>query len=552
MPKAKPSSRRVNLSAGADVSAWPARLTQLAFVLALAVVFARGTMLESVRDSIDVDFRADAVPRGAGPAAGLVLDLITCLPALLVLVRRLVDPTFVLRWAWSHLAFGLLAACAALSTLWTADRFLALVTGAHVVAAAALLWAMAQLVRSWLRLRLVAGVCFGLLLASTAHGLIYRFVDLPDMRRSWEQQKDEILKQRGWEPGSFSAIQFERKVLNGEMIGFHVSPNAYAAVLVLLAVVSAGVAIQRFVHRDEPAWGAAVLGAVIVSIVVIRWTNSRTAMATLVWAAGAFGVLALARGWLAHNARKVYWACAIACVLGVFAVASHGVYHGGLFEGRFSNSLHFRWRYWVGAERVFEERPMLGVGWSNFGNFYLAHRLPEASEEVKDPHNFLVRAFVELGIVGGALLVAWLARMGWELTRPIVPPAPADDAPPDPEYSMRRALLTMSAVAGIGFVLNVAASVDFAESGAFAFVECFKRLLYASLLLAGGLLVAIRSSKRQELDARPAPWVLYGCLIGLGTMLLQNLIDLSLFEAGPMMIFAMVAGAAGGVRMPAA
>lgn len=559
MPRSKSSPKALNTSAGGHVRTWPARLTQGAFVLALAVVFARGTMLESVRDALEIEFGADPVPRGPGPAASLVLDLLCCLPALLVLVRRLIDPAFALRFAWSHVAFFALALCAALSSLWAADKFIALVTGAHVIAAAALLWAVAQLVRSWLRLRLVGGLCFGLLLASLAHGMIYRYVDLPDMQRSWERDRETILKQRGWEPGSFHERQFANKILGGEMIGFHVSPNAFAAIIVMLTVISLGVAVQRFAYRDEPAWGAAILLVGVVSVVMIYWTHSKTAMATLLLAVLALAALAVprARALLANHSRKVYWTGLTVCVLGVIAVAGHGIYHGGLFEGRFGNSLHFRWRYWVAAERMFETNPLLGVGWSNFGSFYTAHRLPEAAEEVRDPHNFLVRAFVELGLIGGVLLIAWLARMGWELTRPVMPPllkdansAPAA-RPGDPGYSMSAAIMAMSAIAGLGFLINVFASVDFAESPDYAFVEVFKRVLYACLLFAGGLVVAVRSSKRQELDDRPAPWILYSALIALATLLVQNLVDISLFEAGPLMAFALLAGAAGGIRSSA-
>src|SRR5687768_7895679 len=276
-------------------------------------------------------------------------------------------------------------------------------------------------------------------------------------------------------------------------------------------------------------------------------------MATFVLALIAFGIIGVprVRAALATHSRKAYWIGLVVCVLGVVAVAGHGMYHGGLFPGRFNNSLHFRWRYWVAAERVFETRPLLGVGWGNFGNYYTAHRLPEASEEVRDPHNLLVRAFVELGIVGGVLLIAWLARAGWELTRPIVPPDEEDAGPRDPAYSMRTAIVTMTAICGLALLINVAASVDFPANGALAFLETCKRVLYVVLLLLGGLVVAVRSTKRQELDGRPAPWVLYGCLIGVATLLVQNLIDLSLFEAGPLMIFALLVGSIGGVRAPA-
>jgi O-antigen ligase len=483
-----------------------------------------------------------------------VLDLLCCLPALLVLTRRLIDSNYNLRFGWSHVMFAGFALWAVASAAWAPDAFAALVTGSHLIGAAALMWAVAQLVRSWLRLRLVAGVCFGLLLACLVHGLIYRFVDLPDLQRNFQENREAILKQRDLQPGTFHEKQFANKIINGEMIGFHVSPNAFAAVIVMLTVISLGVALQRLTQRDERAWAALVFAAAGLALVTVYWTHSKAAMATFVLAVVAFGVLGLprVRALLGTHSRKAYWVGLAACVLGVVAVAGHGISHGGLFPGRFSNSLHFRWRYWVAAERVFETRWLTGVGWSNFGNFYTAHRLPEASEEVRDPHNLLVRAFAELGVIGGLLLVAWLARAGWELTRPAVPPNEEDSGPLDPQYSMRTAIVAMSAICGLALLINVAASVDFANNGALAFLETCKRVLYVCLLFFGGLLVSIRSTKRQELDGRPAPWVLYSCLIAVATLLVQNLIDVSLFEAGPLMLFALLVGAVIGIRAPAA
>src|SRR6516164_6488510 len=48
-------------------------------------------------------------------------------------------------------------------------------------------------------------------------------------------------------------------------------------------------------------------------------------------------------------------------------------------------SLTIRWQYWVGATRLFMHHPWFGVGWANFGDSYLAFRLPLAVEYPKDP-----------------------------------------------------------------------------------------------------------------------------------------------------------------------
>src|SRR5207249_1230868 len=154
--------------AALEPPAWTAWPTQAAFVLTLALVIARALMSETVRDAFEVVAAgSSAAPRGPGPTTSLILDALCCVPALLVLFRRAIDRQYIVRWAWSQVLLGGLAVWAAVSIAWSSDKFIATIAAANTVAAAALVWSTAQLVRSWLRLRLLAGVCFGLLLVYT-------------------------------------------------------------------------------------------------------------------------------------------------------------------------------------------------------------------------------------------------------------------------------------------------------------------------------------------------------------------------------------------------
>src|SRR4051812_2374075 len=96
-------------------------LTQWAFYGALALVLARA-MMGDFSKSRNEPVTADA-PRAAGAATSLALDLLCCLPAILVLSRRVSDRQYVLRGSWSVLPLGLLAAWGVLSATWAADRF---------------------------------------------------------------------------------------------------------------------------------------------------------------------------------------------------------------------------------------------------------------------------------------------------------------------------------------------------------------------------------------------------------------------------------------------
>jgi hypothetical protein len=551
-----------------DRAAW---LTRLAFGLAASLVLARAMMLETLRNPLDVFPGSDPDLRGPGPATGLVLDLLGCVPALLVLLRRAVDPGYRLRFVWSFLPLAGIAVWTLASVLWSSDRFAAAVSGFHWVAGSVLLWSVAQVVRDWKHLRLVAAVCFGLLLVQLGQGFYYRLVEHPELLSQWAKNKDDILRQRGFEPGSFGAGQLEKRVTSGEIMGFTSSENSYGAIVVMLTFVAAGVLIQRIADRDAPAWAAGVGVAVALSLVMILLLRSRTADATPVLGAAALAGVWLFRGRLARRPRLAYALGAGAVVLALAAVVGHGVYHGTLP----GDSLAFRWRYWLASARLFAQHPLRGVGWDNFGPHYLAVRLPVAAEEIKDPHNFIVRFATELGGVGLALLVAWMVSLWWDLTtRPAGGDGPAAESgtvgeatsgpatPPPPPLktigpgassvapNASAALATLVGIGAGGVILNVLATIDWDQSGPFVALELMKRVGYLCLFVVGAAAVALRSTERQELDDRPAPWVLYGMLVGAGLFLVHNLVDFSLFEPGPMVLFMFLAGAALGIRLP--
>src|SRR5687767_9044401 len=113
MPRTKPQPKRAAEVAIIARASWAGVwLSWAAFVLSAGLVLARAMMLETLRNPLDVQPESDPVPRGPGAAAGVLLDLLCCIPALLVLVRRALDPNYSLRFAWSFVPMALLA-------LWT-------------------------------------------------------------------------------------------------------------------------------------------------------------------------------------------------------------------------------------------------------------------------------------------------------------------------------------------------------------------------------------------------------------------------------------------------
>lgn len=70
-------------------------------------------------------------------------------------------------------------------------------------------------------------------------------------------------------------------------------------------------------------------------------------------------------------------------------------------------SLQFRLMYWDGTLRMLKETPVVGAGPGNFRQLYLTHKAEESSEEIRDPHNYILEAWSGGGLIGlaGALLL---------------------------------------------------------------------------------------------------------------------------------------------------
>jgi O-antigen ligase/tetratricopeptide (TPR) repeat protein len=517
---------------------WRAMITQLAFGLALALVAGRCMVLETVRDPFDIRVGGSLGVLGAGADTSIVLDLLCCLPAVLVLARRCVDKRYTLRWSFSLLLLFPLCGWMALSFKWADDKFADLISTGNFIAAMALVWAMAQLVRSWGRLRIVAAIAYGLLLAFLVRGFYYKFVDMPTML----EQQAQLLKQGGIDPQSFSGIQFTKKIT--ELIGFNTSANSFAGLVILLMTIGLGVAIQRIKDRDDPGWSVAIALSAPLAVWILIYTKSKAALGMPILVIAFLLILWKWRGPIARQSKKAFWIGVGIFGLAIAAVVGHGLYHHGLP----TDSLNFRWRYWVAAMRMFERHPFIGFGWDNFGPHYLRDRLPVASEEIRDPHDFPIRFLVELGIVGFGLMVAWLGRVWWELTRPSVPPTtPPAAGARAPQWGP---VLFVAGVCVAAIIINIFSSIDFNQSASWVFVELINRMLYLCALLIGSLAVALQSLEKPRIDERPAPWILYAILVGVGVFLIHNLIEFSLFEPGPLCLFGILIGASLGIRRP--
>ncbi len=85
------------------------------------------------------------------------------------------------------------------------------------------------------------------------------------------------------------------------------------------------------------------------------------------------------------------------------------VVEGPAVLGRASKSFGYRLQYWQSTLEMIADHPWVGCGPGNFQDAYTQYKLPEASEEIADPHNFLLEIWATAGTPAA---LAFLAVLG--------------------------------------------------------------------------------------------------------------------------------------------
>lgn len=258
----------------------------------------------------------------------------------------------------------------------------------------------------------LAGALAATAVAVALYGLFQAGVEFPEMQRRFLANKAETFRLLEVAPGTPAAASLENRLLHStepystfalanSLAGFLVGP-----LVVMLAVGwagltgpgSAGARLARLALAVPPVL------AVLVCLVL---TKSRSAYIGL-----AVALLVLA--W--RERRRVRPRTLALAGIGLVLVVG-GVVAAGLLTGRLDRlvltdsgkSLRYRREYWVGTWAAIRETPRSfwrGYGPGNFAAPYVRHKLPEASEEIKDPHNLVLETWATAGLPAVVALAA--------------------------------------------------------------------------------------------------------------------------------------------------
>ena len=374
------------------------------------------------------DYRVDA-------GGGLPWVLALLVVAGVALAAPLVGGTFRFRWSWVDLAVAALVGLVAVSALHAVDRRPAYNLGWEWLAVGIAY----LLVRNLPRTRGESVALAGALAATAAsvafYGLYQAAVELPEVQRKFLANPAAALAVVGIQPGTPEEALFRDRLLgSNEIYSTFALANSLAGFLVGPLVVMLAAGWDSLTSRKgrgsravELALAAVPTLAVLICLIL---TKSRSAWVGLV---AALGVLA----W--RERRRVRpRTLLLAAAAGLVIVG--GLTAAGLATGRLDRlvltesgkSMRYRREYWVGAWRAVNESPQAfwtGFGPGNFAAPYVRHKLPEASEDIHDPHNFVLEVWTSGGLRAVVPLAAAVGLALWLL---LGPGSNEEDDPPLP------------------------------------------------------------------------------------------------------------------------
>lgn len=366
-------------------------------------------------------------------AAGIPFVVVTLAVAVVWLGLGLVSGRLRVRFSMADAAAALLVVLHSLAAVWA-------VRHAAPRPAINMAWEWIGLFASYLlarqllittrEQRAVMAVMAALAVVIASYGAYQASYSLPKLRRQYLDNPERTVQQAlGFNPSDEARMLFEQRMVSNEPFGTFALPNSLAGFLapwfvVLLAMSSLGCqqgagTRQRLFCRLVPLCFLPILAF------CLALTKSRSA-----WLATAFGIV-VGGWWLVVRQWRLGWRGAVVTGLIISlllaAAGSAAWLIDPLLIEEAPKSFRYRVEYWRGALDLIAAYPLLGCGPGNFQDSYTRYKLPQASEEVADPHNFLIEVWATAGTPAALALLAWLGLVFWTTLK--APPREDQHAP---------------------------------------------------------------------------------------------------------------------------
>ncbi|MDR1960078.1 MAG: O-antigen ligase family protein [Planctomycetaceae bacterium] len=255
-------------------------------------------------------------------------------------------------------------------------------------------------------------VLTGLVLGETAVSAYQYFYEFPKNQAEYFADSEPVLQSNGITTPQDRKL-FEDRLKGMEPIGTYSLTNSLAGVLVPWGIVIFGLLLTSF-RGNVRRTPFLLLGMSLLPILgCLFLTRSRSG-----WIAMLSGVmLVLVFPFLRQklSLQKILISLPVVLILLIFGLAA-AVSKGGLVTGAVK-SFGYRLQYWESTLSMIAERPFWGCGAGNYQQIYTRYKLPEASETIADPHNFLMEIASNTGLPALLLFLILLVNVFSAKTR---------------------------------------------------------------------------------------------------------------------------------------
>ena len=267
-----------------------------------------------------------------------------------------------------------------------------------------------QLIDTAREARAVVAVMIALAVALSGYGLYQRAYELPGRGgRSTRPIPIGALHNVGlWmPPNSPGRKLFEDRLANVEPTATFALTNSLAGFLTPWLVVLAGL-IGSTLRKGKRPW--AMIVALIPIAACLLLTKSRSGYA----GGGRRAVVGVAIFCREKKFASVGNCPLPLAVVVALLISAAAVVEGPAVLGRASKSFGYRLQYWQSSLRMIAAHPWFGCGPGNFQEVYTQYKLPEASEEIADPHNFLIEIWATAGTPAALAFLGVLGCFVWQ------------------------------------------------------------------------------------------------------------------------------------------
>lgn len=254
-----------------------------------------------------------------------------------------------------------------------------------------------SLFKSPVRFKAILLVLISVSVSMSIYSLYDYYIVMPQNVRQYEADPDKILGEvLGRVPveSDPERMLFESRLKTYSATGTYALSNTFAGLLGPVIIVTLGIIFWQPLPKNI-RW---ILRAFLIILgITLILTKSRSGCLCV---AGGAVLLFTARfafsSYLREKIKRSHLILAGGiCVLAIILFGFIASSKGGLEAAK--RSLGFRFEYWYASLGIISDNPVLGCGPGNFKDVYTKYKLPISSEEISDPHNFVIELWATAG-----------------------------------------------------------------------------------------------------------------------------------------------------------